>query len=253
MDVNEILLRNYPRVEQEIAVFWKRFGGTPDLRGMRVLDFGCGLGKLCVDLARAGADEVVGMDLDDAVLAFAKSHTREKFPDVADKIRFVRADIRTAPPDTFDAVFSKDAFEHVLDVEGTFAALRQRVRRGGKMYLGFGPLWHSPFGGHAIGQRLRTLAGRTIPWAHLVIPERTLVAEENRARGTTIASVRDYGLNQLPFSAFKHAMAESGMKVLRFDTNPSDNAIARLFRPAAALPVVGKYFVRTVYCVLENT
>ena len=42
--------------------FWSRCGGRPDLRGLRVLEVGCGHGALSVDMARGGAD-VLGVDL----------------------------------------------------------------------------------------------------------------------------------------------------------------------------------------------
>src|SRR3989442_9931636 len=45
-----------------------------DLRGASVLDIGCGSGVYCLEAARRGAREVIGIDMTDERVALAHSH-----------------------------------------------------------------------------------------------------------------------------------------------------------------------------------
>jgi SAM-dependent methyltransferase len=49
----------------------------------------------------------------------------------------------------FDFVFSYDAFEHVASPEEVLLEALRVVKKGGYIYLDFGPLYYSPFGEHA--------------------------------------------------------------------------------------------------------
>lgn len=51
--------------------------------------------------------------------------------------------------DTFDFVFSYDAFEHFDDPAAVLAEMERVAKPGGRIYLRFGPLYLSPFGEHA--------------------------------------------------------------------------------------------------------
>jgi SAM-dependent methyltransferase len=96
--------------------FWRRFGRMPAVAGRRVFDFGCGHGALSVELARAGAD-VYGVDIDTERIVFARDNLRERYPDVADRVRFDAAPIAHVQPDqSFDLAVSKDTFEHVSEI-----------------------------------------------------------------------------------------------------------------------------------------
>lgn len=49
--------------------FWQRLGGRPPLVGTRALDLGCGLGSLCVDLAEAHCQQVIGLDINERAIS----------------------------------------------------------------------------------------------------------------------------------------------------------------------------------------
>lgn len=51
--------------------------------------------------------------------------------------------------ESFDFVFSHDAFEHVGSPEDVLREAMRVVRKGGYIYLDFGPIYYSPFGEHA--------------------------------------------------------------------------------------------------------
>jgi SAM-dependent methyltransferase len=50
-----------------------------DVRGLRVLDLGCGGGRLAVDLAERGASSVLGVDVSERMLALARAHPRVEY------------------------------------------------------------------------------------------------------------------------------------------------------------------------------
>jgi len=51
--------------------------------------------------------------------------------------------------ETFDFVFSYDAFEHFAAPENVLREAIRVVRKRGYIYLEFGPLYYSPYGEHA--------------------------------------------------------------------------------------------------------
>lgn len=103
-----------------------------DLRGARVLDFGCGAGGLACHIAAPhGAAEVVGLDVEAPVLARAEALAAGK--GLAERVRFLRAAPGPLPfPDArFDLVFSKDAIIHVRDKPALFREIFRVLRPGG--------------------------------------------------------------------------------------------------------------------------
>ena len=87
-----------------------------DLRGLAVLDAGCGMGKFSFAAAEAGARTVVAVDLSEAV-DVAHAHLR-RLPNA----HAVQASIYELPfrPDTFDFVFSIGVLHHLPDPERGF-------------------------------------------------------------------------------------------------------------------------------------
>lgn len=100
-----------------------------DLRGMRLLDAGCGTGALAVEAARRGAN-VVAVDLATTLLATA----RERLP--ADlgpgRIEFHAGDMLAVEHGEFDYIVAMDSLIHyrLSDVLGVLASLTARTRRG---------------------------------------------------------------------------------------------------------------------------
>ena len=94
----------------------------PDLRGLRVLDLGCGKGRFARHLAGLGSD-VVGVDLSPAMLGAAVGLDRAK----ASARRLPFAD------GTFDAVVAVEVLEHVGDVRPVLREARRVLRPGGRL------------------------------------------------------------------------------------------------------------------------
>ena len=97
------------------------FGMLPDLCGKTVLDIGCGMGQHAKQYAELGAASVLGIDLSEKMLEYAKAHNSK------DNIvyrRLAMEDIETIS-DTFDLVTSSLVFDYVED----FAGLMRKIRK----------------------------------------------------------------------------------------------------------------------------
>ena len=98
-----------------------------DLRGVRILDAGCGTGALAVEAARRGA-EVVAIDLSPTLVQLA----RERLPgELADAIDFRSGDMLEPGLGAFDHVVGMDSLIHYAqaDMVAALAALTARTRR----------------------------------------------------------------------------------------------------------------------------
>ena len=81
----------------------------PDLSGKRILDLGCGMGQHAMQYAKCGAESVLGIDISDKMLAYAKdnncaeniSYRKMAFEDIAHI------------DEKFDVVTSSLAFDYV--------------------------------------------------------------------------------------------------------------------------------------------
>lgn len=178
------------------------------LPGARVLDFGCGLGKEVVELAAAGAREVIGFDIRPEMLDRARGEAERA--GVVDRCRFV-AEASTAGD--VDLVVTVDTFEHFADPAGALAAMAAMVRPGGHILIAFGPPWFHPLGGHLFS---------VFPWAHVVFTERALLRwrADFKSDGARTFSEVSGGLNQMTVARFRQILGTSGLEVLRLETLP---------------------------------
>ena len=101
-----------------------------DPRGLRVLDLGCGGGHNGALLKKAGAREVVGVELDPGAAREARTRLD----------RVVEGDLAQLDPSTlgdepFDAILASDVLEHLSDAEGVLARAVTRLRPGGVVVI----------------------------------------------------------------------------------------------------------------------
>jgi SAM-dependent methyltransferase len=92
-----------------------------------VLDVGCGSGRYCVELARRGAAQVVGLDVSRRILALAEALAARHH--VADRCRFLHQDVMDfEDAEGFDIVIANGFFDYVRDPDRVFTHLRPLVR-----------------------------------------------------------------------------------------------------------------------------
>ncbi len=109
-----------------------RIVGSADIRGLSVLDIGCGAGGIDVALVKAhGAGYVTGIDVEDTVLRHARGLVARE--GLTGRIGLVKvAPGRLSfPPGVFDAVFSKDSIVHIPDKHALMAEVFRVLKPGG--------------------------------------------------------------------------------------------------------------------------
>jgi cyclopropane fatty-acyl-phospholipid synthase-like methyltransferase len=87
----------------------------PDLKGLSILDLGCGAGELCRRMVDLGAKEVIGVDISRNMLELARK-------DVTSGVTFQNKAMEDLEfsPETFDLVVSSLAFHYVADLRDMF-------------------------------------------------------------------------------------------------------------------------------------
>ena len=160
----------------------------PDLKGKRVLDFGCGAGEETRELARLGA-EAYGCDIRDL-----PTHRGAWFGRAEDL------------PVKMDYIISLDAFEHFGDPAAILETMASLLKPDGEVLLSFGPTWYHPLGGHLFS---------VFPWAHLAFSEEALIRwrAQYRSDGATRFSEVEGGLNQMTIKRFEKLVAASPLKI----------------------------------------
>lgn len=102
-----------------------------DVRGLDLLDVGCGTGRHAIRLGREGA-RVTGVDFSTGMLEKARGKSG------AESVRFLAQDATGALPfeaAAFDRVISCLVVDHVRDLQAFFAELRRVCRRDGFMVV----------------------------------------------------------------------------------------------------------------------
>lgn len=107
--------------------------------GKRVLDVGCGSGRYCVALAKAGAGRVVGVDISSRMLELARK--RAEFEGVLDRCHFLLGDFLTLElGDPFDFSLAMGFFEYVREPQAYLRKLAKITRQ--ETLASFPTRWH---------------------------------------------------------------------------------------------------------------
>ena len=171
-----------------------------------VIDFGCGMGNLSVEMAQKGATKVIGIDIQEQLLEHAK-RSAQQFG-VAERCVFTKSTDELA-----DIVVSKDAFEHFSNPAEILELMSCVLKPEGFVLAAFGPTWLHPYGGHFFS---------VFPWSHLIFTENALIkwrSELKDDRATKFSEVAG-GLNQLTISRFEQIVANSPFSIEWIDTVP---------------------------------
>lgn len=116
--------------DQAAARFERDPKKLDSLKGLRMLDIGCGGGILSEPLARLGA-EMIGADPAEENIAAASAHAEEM--GVAVDYRATTAEALAEAGERFDVVLAMEVVEHVADVASFVATCAAMVKPGGLM------------------------------------------------------------------------------------------------------------------------
>jgi SAM-dependent methyltransferase len=235
----------------EVGNLWARLGARPDFRGKDVLEVGSGLGFLTADIALAGARSVLGVDIWEPRVLYSARTLAKRFPHLTNARFDSTPTDRMAGSDRFDVIVSQNTFEHIADIDGVLASFHRLLRSGGRAYLGFSPLYHSPFGDHG---ELR--AGMRLPWLHLLAGRKRVIAAFNKANDEQAKTLPECGYNGLKPADFRRAFARSGLAIEQVRINATEGGLKQramdLFSVLAKVPGLEPYFTTGMYVVLRK-
>jgi len=154
------------------------------LKGLRILDIGCGGGILAEPLARLGAD-VTGADPSEANIEGAKLHAASS--DLVIDYRCTTAEELADAGETFDLVLAMEVVEHVADVPLFVARCAEMVRPGGLMIAATLNRTLKSFALAIVGAEyiLRWLPPGTHRWDKFVTPNELEIAMEQAGLRST--------------------------------------------------------------------
>ena len=120
-------------IKDQLCLYFGRDAKSADaLKGLRLLDIGCGGGLLSEPMTRLGAD-VTGVDPSPVNIEVAGLHARQS--GLAIDYRAATAEHLAAAGESFDVVLNMEVVEHVADVDAFIGACAAMVKPGGLMVV----------------------------------------------------------------------------------------------------------------------
>ena len=236
------------RLDNEIPI-------DPD---MRYLEVGCGMGDMSLALAWRGCGFVTGIDRDPYYIEIAK-RCAEKMG-LRDKVTFKCMNVHDMPNDEkYDIVLSHEMLEHVerpgdclRRIDGLLKS--DKSAGGGGIILSFGPLFHSPLGGH-VNRFFRF----RIPWIAVLFSEDAIMRLRREFwrpldDAEVFEDIRE-GLNKMKFSEFLRYVEETGWITERLTVNPQLKRLSVLWRLSNLLlriPALRDYIAVSVYAIYRR-
>ena len=101
----------------------------PNLRGLSMVDLGCGFGWVCRWARAEGAARVLGLDVSENMLSRARATTSDA------AITYVKADIEqlALPEASFDLAYSSLALHYIENLAGLLAEVYRALLPGGRL------------------------------------------------------------------------------------------------------------------------
>lgn len=203
----------------------------------KVLDFGCGWGNQAVAMSKAGAGEVVGVDI--RGLDRARKLAEEN--NCTGRVRFVEQ-VPPAEMETFDMVLSCSAMEHYGDPAGMVKLMKQAAKPGGVVIISFAEPWYGPRGSHFD-------AFSRFPWVNLLFSEQTILRVRTHFRTDGAQRFEDVegGLNRMSIAKFERIIRNSGMRREFFRVYITKNIPLLGY-----IPIARELFASAAACVLRK-
>ncbi|WP_213776064.1 class I SAM-dependent methyltransferase [Caballeronia sp. dw_276] len=113
----------------------------PELRGLKVVDLGCGYGWFCRWAQEQGALSVLGLDVSEKMLERARSLSG------ASAITYAKADLEQLdiPPASFDLAYSSLAFHYIEDLRGLLDKIHRALVPGASLIFSIEhPIYMAP-------------------------------------------------------------------------------------------------------------
>lgn len=204
-----------------------------------ILDFGCGTGYQSVALARMGAKQVVGLDLNESYLEKARQLANQT--GFEDKVSFLDR-LDDSFRGRFDVVISQNSMEHFPEPAGALSEMKAATNERGIILITFGCPWFSPYGSH-----MHFFV--KIPWINLLFDEKTVMNVRSHFRNDGATRYEDVegGLNKMSVAKFEKLTGESGLraKYRHYEGIKGINVLC-------TIPYFRELFVNNISCILEK-
>jgi len=223
---------------EENKKFWKRLNIFPSFKNKLVLDFGCGHGAMCVDIAKRKVNKILGIDKNTKLINFAKKNITYNFNTLKKKIFFHKNLYNINLTKKFDYIISKDTFEHTVGLKKVLDFFFKILKKNGKVFIGFGPVYYFYNGDH----------GRTnsfFPWGHLVLPKNFLFY--NKAK-----KIEELGLNGYSHEKYIEIIKNSKFQIEYLKENKSDHSIFLLINLLRKINFLKKILTNNLYIILKK-
>ena len=201
------------------------FGRDPKkldcLKGLRMLDIGCGGGILSEPLARLGAG-MVGADPSEENIAAAAAHADDA--GVAIDYRATTAEDLSAAAERFDVVLAMEVIEHVADVNAFIELCAEMVKPGGLMIAATLNRTLKSFAFAIVGAEyvLRWLPRGTHQWDKFVRPEELESAIERNG----LQVIGERGVVYNPFADRWQLSSDTDVNYMLVAQRPGQNGEA---------------------------
>lgn len=167
------------------------------LAGKKILDVGCGGGILTESMARAGAAQVLGIDLAEKSLHAAQLHAQAGYWDNVSYRCISVEDLAVEDPNAYDVVTCMEMMEHVPDPAAVIRACAKLVKPDGRVFfstINRNPksYFHAILGAEYI---LNLVPKGTHDWQKFITPSE--MARMCRQAGLDMLETRGMGYNLL--------------------------------------------------------
>ncbi|KAI1375721.1 methyltransferase type 11 [Hypoxylon crocopeplum] len=145
-DQNEFF-ENYIQLNRQVkglagAPEWPQLNAIlPNLKGLSVLDLGCGFGWFSRFAIENGAVSVTAIDLSEKMLEKARDMTKD------DKVKYERADLEELRlvEHQYDVVFSSLAFHYVANLQALISEVNKSLKPSGRLVFSIEhPIYTAP-------------------------------------------------------------------------------------------------------------
>lgn len=205
----------------------------------KILDFGCDCGYQSLALAKAGANYVLGLDINTKALSKARNMLRVLGLD--GKVEF-KSSISDALKGKFDIVISQNSMEHFQNPIEVLEQMKYVLGSNGKIFLTFGPPWYAPYGSHM------HFFTKT-PWVNIIFSEKTVMKVRACYRNDGALRYEEVagGLNKMTVSKFEQIISDCGMDIeyKKYDCVKGLNFFGKI-------PLFREFFINNVCCILVN-
>lgn len=231
-----------------------------NLKGKKVLDFGCGSGVGTVCLSSQNID-VVGVDNNQPGNDSIKE-AEEYALECRSKATFACMDGESLnfPEESFDAVLAVDVFEHLKAPRKVLSEIKRVLKVGGSLVMIWQP-YYAPYGGH-----LKLYSKN--PWRQLMPFFNKEKYLQKACKKNPVSSYKREikvlnSLNKLTMRRFRKMIISSGLNLrvvkrvpFRIDKTVTGLSIERLFRvilnKLPLIPIIEEFTTQSVLIILEK-